>query len=380
VFERFTEDATSVIRGAGLAVRAFGHDGIGTEHIVLAVLQQGTDLDVSVEAAADWVRHARPVGAAAKASFSAHARAGLERTLRQSLAEGAARIESRHLLIGALGAPDGGGARMLASLGVDVPALLTRLGAVPEQPLAVPALGDPPALPGALGLGLFYCGLIAVYAVLCVPIALSSDVPGLVVTAAVVMPVFFALIPLVLRFVQVRQMRARIGGSLLPSEDLRRSLGIRRLEVYGGAYRDRAFRFGRLAVVGLTASTLRLPGLAVFVAAHEAGHVARRDSSRIRATVAVAEGLLVSAVLGGALWTIGYALVVGVLVMAGNRWLCEFGSDGIAVRWAGRESADRFLSLVRPARGRGVRRLRRRTSWLHHPPLGLRARRIAKVR
>jgi Zn-dependent protease with chaperone function len=380
VFERFTEDATAAIRGVGLAARAFGHDQIGTEHVVLAILQRGTDLDVSVEAAADWVRQARPAGTAARASFTPHARQGLERTLRQSLAEGSARIEPRHLLIGALGVPDAGGARMLASLGVDVPALLTRLGEVPEQPLAVPTLGDPPALPGALDHVLFYCGLTAVYAVLCVPIALFCDVPALVVSAAVVLPALFMLLSLVFRSVQVRQARARIGGVPLPSEDLRRSLRIRRLDVYGGANRDRAFSFGRRAVVGLTASTLRLPGLAAFVAAHEAAHVARRDSSRIRATLAIAEGLLVSAVLSGTLWTIGYAFVAGLLVMTGNRWLCELGSDAIAVRWAGREPADLFLSLARPSRARRGRRLRWRTSWLHHPPGVVRARRIASVR
>jgi ATP-dependent Clp protease ATP-binding subunit ClpA len=138
MFERFTERARRVVVLAQEESREMGHDHIGTEHLLLALIREedgiagqalgevGITLDAArkqVEAAIGrgepepkrrsgkrWRRHV---------PFTARAKKTMELALRESLGLGHNYIGTEHLLLGLLSLGEGAGSETLAHLGAD---------------------------------------------------------------------------------------------------------------------------------------------------------------------------------------------------------------------------------------------------------------------
>jgi ATP-dependent Clp protease ATP-binding subunit ClpA len=138
VFERFTEKARRVVVLAQEESRELGHDHIGTEHLLLALIREedgiagqalgeaGITLDAArkqVEAAVGrgepepkrrsgkrWRRHV---------PFTSRAKKTMELSLRESLGLGHNYIGTEHLLLGLLSLGEGTGSETLANLRAD---------------------------------------------------------------------------------------------------------------------------------------------------------------------------------------------------------------------------------------------------------------------
>jgi Zn-dependent protease with chaperone function len=394
VFDRFSEDAKQTLVSASRYAVDLGHDGLGTEHLLLGLLAVGGSgaevPGISVDAvkeriAADRVVGAR-TGAAGHLPFSPGLRSALEQALRESLRGGDERIEPRHLLLGALATTDGGAAATLTALGVDVPALHARLARPPATP-TLPDLPDAPPLPGRGALARWFLGVLLAYAVLATPIVLLARSGGLLPAALaglVGVPAFGGAVGYLVYPVRVRQVRRRIHGVRLAAANLETALaacGVSSVEVYAHqarVIRDRAFGLGRHGFVALSYLTLRQRAAARFVVTHEAGHVARRDAVRGVTAALLAEGLLVGGLFTGRLAGFGSAAVAAAGLLVAVRWVNELSCDTLAVRWAGPGAAAAWRTYVE-ALLRAQKRtpggyLRRATAWTHHPPLALRER------
>jgi ATP-dependent Clp protease ATP-binding subunit ClpC len=129
VFERFTPRARQVVVLAHDEARAFRHDHIGTEHILLGLLREENlaarvldSFDITVERVrADLVR---TVGQGEEVPnnqlpFTRHATKVLELALREELSLGSDCIGTAHLLLGLLDEGEGVGARILRDLDAD---------------------------------------------------------------------------------------------------------------------------------------------------------------------------------------------------------------------------------------------------------------------
>jgi ATP-dependent Clp protease ATP-binding subunit ClpA len=169
MFERFTEDARAVVVAAQVHARALRHGWIGTEHLLLGLLDDPDarvarllagwdvgvewargeverevgagepDLDadalaaigIDLDAVRDRVertfghgalarrRRRRCVDTAGTLPFTPRAKKVLELALREAVALGDRRIGSEHVLLGLVRADDGVGARILRGRGVD---------------------------------------------------------------------------------------------------------------------------------------------------------------------------------------------------------------------------------------------------------------------
>lgn len=123
MFERFAAAARSAVRGATEEARARGDRRVGTEHLLLAVLDEPTGADLlgitaetARRAAGELDRQAlaaigvdigdfRPTGtpgSGKRPGFSSGAREVLSRTLALAAATKSRRIETRHLLLALL--------------------------------------------------------------------------------------------------------------------------------------------------------------------------------------------------------------------------------------------------------------------------------------
>jgi prophage maintenance system killer protein len=151
-FQRFTDRARRVVYLAGEEARLLGHGYIGTEHLLLGLVDEGEGvaaraleaLGVSLEEVRRRVigitghGHGQdtPVGAT---PFTPQAKRVLELSLREALVLGHKYIGTEHLLLGLLREEHGIAARLLTSLGADhervreqVTALLRPGGAADE--------------------------------------------------------------------------------------------------------------------------------------------------------------------------------------------------------------------------------------------------------
>jgi ATP-dependent Clp protease ATP-binding subunit ClpC len=130
VFERFTERARQVVVLAQDEARAFKHDYIGTEHILLGLLREEEglaarileSLDITVEEVRANV--ARTVGqgdevATGQIPFTPRAKKVLDLSLREALSLGHNYIGTEHVLLGLMRENDGVGARILLEFDVD---------------------------------------------------------------------------------------------------------------------------------------------------------------------------------------------------------------------------------------------------------------------
>jgi ATP-dependent Clp protease ATP-binding subunit ClpC len=149
MFERFTNQSRRAVVVAQEQARDFRHGHIGTEHILLGLLGEGTgsaarvltSMDVTLDAVRREVEASvgrgddeRPPG---HIPFTPRAKKSLERSLRESLQLGSGYIGTGHLLLGLISEDDDVAVLILGTLGTDLGALRTRvtqdIRAHPEQ-------------------------------------------------------------------------------------------------------------------------------------------------------------------------------------------------------------------------------------------------------
>jgi len=138
MFERFTDKARRAVVLAADEARLLGHDHIGTEHILLGILNEGggiaasalTSLGISLEVAREQVAATADQGPApppAHIPFTARAKRCLELALREALQLGYDYIGTEHILLGLIHDDKSGGAQTLAGLGADLGAIRQRI-------------------------------------------------------------------------------------------------------------------------------------------------------------------------------------------------------------------------------------------------------------
>jgi ATP-dependent Clp protease ATP-binding subunit ClpC len=138
MFERFTNQSRRVVVLAHEEARTLDHDYIGTEHLLLGLLHQGTGtaaraltaMDVTLSAARDQVvavigrGHQQPSG---HIPFTPRAKKALELSLRESLQLGDGYIGTGHLLLGLIHQGDNVALAVLDKLGADLKDLRARV-------------------------------------------------------------------------------------------------------------------------------------------------------------------------------------------------------------------------------------------------------------
>jgi hypothetical protein len=131
MFERFTDRARRVVVLAQEEARLLDHDYIGTEHILLGLVQEGEgvaaraleSLGIALEAVRAEVERAIGRGDHAPSGhipFTARAKKVLELSLREALQLGHDYIGTEHVLLGILREGEGVAAETLMKLGADL--------------------------------------------------------------------------------------------------------------------------------------------------------------------------------------------------------------------------------------------------------------------
>jgi ATP-dependent Clp protease ATP-binding subunit ClpC len=144
MFERFSDAALRVVHLSGDEARRLGHDYIGTEHVLLGVLADGTTpaaktliasgakLDATRDKVAEVAGGKREAIDVEDLPFSDRARRALERASRRSLRRRADHVETDDILIGVIDV-EGRAGQALRSLGVDPGTLREALEAKPAE-------------------------------------------------------------------------------------------------------------------------------------------------------------------------------------------------------------------------------------------------------
>ena len=165
MFERFTDRARRAVVLAQEEARELGHDHVGTEHILLGMLRDGTgvaagaltSLGLTWESAREAVE-ANAGGSQAprdRIPFTARAKRSLELALREALQLGYDYIGTEHILLGLIHDDKSMAARILNGLGVQPDVVRQRvIEVLPRRPGSRPGAGTrsaPPLRPGADG-------------------------------------------------------------------------------------------------------------------------------------------------------------------------------------------------------------------------------------
>jgi Zn-dependent protease with chaperone function len=141
--------------------------------------------------------------------------------------------------------------------------------------------------------------------------------------------------------------------------------------------------WARHGYVRLAVATLRIPEVGRFVVAHEAGHLAGRDTLRLVAAVCLADGLVVGGLLSERPAGLVLAVLLALALRTGVKWAVELRSDAIALRWVGLPAAMAWYGFHRAVRRAETRTprwyLRHSVAWLQHPPLSVRRRFWSRV-
>ena len=130
-FTRFTPRARTAIDLAQRAAQAHGHNHVGTEHVLLGMIEEGgnlglkvlNDLDVDPDdLRAELVASLGPStkGAGAPPPFLPVTKKALELTANEARALGHNYVGCEHLLLGVLAAEDGLGSQVLRRMGVEL--------------------------------------------------------------------------------------------------------------------------------------------------------------------------------------------------------------------------------------------------------------------
>lgn len=131
----FTEDATAVLQQAYEEARQLGHDYLGTEHLLLALLSPDAGVDEFVDLDKNTVKSEieRLAGKGSKDTgknieMTPHAKMALEEALRAARELGDELVEPIHLLLGIIREGEGLGARLLRDHNVTVDSLMQKMG------------------------------------------------------------------------------------------------------------------------------------------------------------------------------------------------------------------------------------------------------------
>jgi ATP-dependent Clp protease ATP-binding subunit ClpA len=130
VFERFTERARQVVVSAQEEARAFNHNYIGTEHLLLGLLREEEGLAAKVLAGlgvtlagvrrgVEGIVGRGPEPATGQIPFTPRAKAVLEHSLREALSIGHNHIGTEHILLGLARERAGVACRILLDLDID---------------------------------------------------------------------------------------------------------------------------------------------------------------------------------------------------------------------------------------------------------------------
>jgi ATP-dependent Clp protease ATP-binding subunit ClpC len=129
LYERFTERARSAVVVADLACREFGHEEVGTEHLLLGVMQEGGTAQAVLRAMGASPDAARATTldlwgkgehfSEAQLTFSADALTALEVAYKESLGFHHERVGTEHLLLGLLRQSSSRAVTVLSYLRVD---------------------------------------------------------------------------------------------------------------------------------------------------------------------------------------------------------------------------------------------------------------------
>jgi len=130
MYNRFTERARKVLALAKEEARRLGHDFVGTEHIILGILREGSGAALAVlqkmnlhadllkEATEEITGKGPNVLSFGEISFTPKARRILELAVEESRNLGHSYVGTEHLLLGILREKDGIGAQILGDLGI----------------------------------------------------------------------------------------------------------------------------------------------------------------------------------------------------------------------------------------------------------------------
>jgi ATP-dependent Clp protease ATP-binding subunit ClpC len=131
VFQRFSDRARRVVVLAQEEARMLNHNYIGTEHILLGLIQEGEgvaakaleSMGISLEAVRDQVEEIIGRGSSAPTGhipFTPRAKKVLELSLREALQLGHNYIGTEHILLGLIREGEGVAAQVLTKLGADL--------------------------------------------------------------------------------------------------------------------------------------------------------------------------------------------------------------------------------------------------------------------
>jgi ATP-dependent Clp protease ATP-binding subunit ClpA len=131
MFERFTDQARRIVALAQEEARMLNHKDIGTEHLLLALIREGsgmaaqalTALGITEEAARQLVEEVAGRGQQGphreRIPFTPWAKKALELSLREAMAIGNSSIGTEHILLGLVRVGEGPAMQVIKSLGVD---------------------------------------------------------------------------------------------------------------------------------------------------------------------------------------------------------------------------------------------------------------------
>ena len=145
MFERFTDRARTVLMLAEQEARELHHRGIGTEHLLLGLIEEASGVagralaasGISLEAAREKIQNVvapspeAPSGG--RPPFTPRAKKVLELSLREAVRLEHNYIGTEHLLLGLLREADGVGAQVLTGLGADLSELRANVESLLEQ-------------------------------------------------------------------------------------------------------------------------------------------------------------------------------------------------------------------------------------------------------
>jgi ATP-dependent Clp protease ATP-binding subunit ClpC len=154
LFRRFTPRARNAVAAAQRQAEEYGHSQVGTEHLLLGILDEGQNLAIKVldrldiesdDLRSELVASVRPGGRATsvKGRFSPRAKGALERAAAEAATLGHNYIGCEHLLLGLIAVENGLASGVLRRLGAEL--RTTRLAVTAT--LAESFGGSPPAPP-----------------------------------------------------------------------------------------------------------------------------------------------------------------------------------------------------------------------------------------
>ena len=142
MIDRFTEKAKGAIGLAADAAESLGHHYVGTEHLLIGLIQEGTGVaarvldecgvkeDKVVELISELISPNNGVGTAERSTYTPGARKVIENSYREAVRFKAPLIGTEHILIAMIKENDCVASRLLNTMGVSIPWARTYL---PEE-------------------------------------------------------------------------------------------------------------------------------------------------------------------------------------------------------------------------------------------------------